>query len=188
MRTTEAIVVAKEAGRRCPHNVRRPSPGPTPTPAPSLLARKKPVVFAPAQNNARHPPPKPHQRSVRDPKIPIGRAKPNQTAPFPPRGFLLTRLSDDGPAPSPARLQRAVVRNPSVYRAIPIDGGPCSCGTAVKPNSGTRGNKNLRCPVLATTCARGSTRSTAWLTSKRSGERSKTARYAGRPCSIDRER
>src|SRR5271166_4305722 len=68
---------------------------------------KNPVVFAPTQNNARHRPPKPHQRSVRDPKIPIGRAAPNQTAPFPTRGFLLTRLSDAGPASRTARLQRA---------------------------------------------------------------------------------
>ena len=34
-----------------------------------------------------------------DPKIPIGRAAPNQTAPFPTRGFLLTRLW------TPARLR-----------------------------------------------------------------------------------
>src|SRR5271166_637666 len=68
---------------------------------------KNPVVFAPTHNNARHRPPKPHQRSVRDPKIPIGRAAPNQTAPFPTRGFLLTRLSDAGPASRTARLQRA---------------------------------------------------------------------------------
>jgi hypothetical protein len=34
------------------------------------------------------------------------------TAPPPHRGFLLTRLSDAGPAPSPARLQRAGVRKP----------------------------------------------------------------------------
>jgi hypothetical protein len=33
------------------------------------------------------------------------------------RGFLLTRLSDAGPASSPARLQRAGVRNPSALRS-----------------------------------------------------------------------
>src|SRR5271166_2808179 len=86
-----------------------------PHPHPPLASSpaKNPVVFAPTENNARHRPPKPHQRSVRDPKIPIGRAAPNQTAPFPTRGFFLTRLSDADPASSPARLQRAGVRNPS---------------------------------------------------------------------------
>src|SRR5271166_234609 len=81
---------------------------------------KNPVVFAPTHNNARHRPPKPHQRSVRDPKIPIGRAAPNQTAPFPTRGFLLTRLSDAGPASRTARLQRAGVRNPSAMEPLAI--------------------------------------------------------------------
>jgi hypothetical protein len=87
------------------------APRPHPPLASSLS--KNPVVFAPTENNARHRPPKSHQRSVRDPKIPIGRAAPNQTEPFPTRGFLLARLSDAGPASSPARLQRAGVRNPS---------------------------------------------------------------------------
>ncbi len=54
------------------------------------------VVFAPPPNNARDPPPKRRKRSVRDPKIPIGRARPNSA--LPPRGFLLTRLSNAGPA------------------------------------------------------------------------------------------
>src|SRR5208337_142566 len=55
-----------------------------PRPHPPLASSpaKISVVFATTQNNARHRPPKPHQRSVRDPKIPIGRAAPNQTAPF----------------------------------------------------------------------------------------------------------
>src|SRR5271157_1292991 len=93
-----------------------------PRPHPPLASSpaKNPVVFAPTQNNARHRPPKPHQRSVRDPKIPIGRAAPNQTAPFPTRGFLLTRLSDAGPASRTARLQRAGVRNPSAMEPLAI--------------------------------------------------------------------
>ncbi len=41
-----------------------------------------------------------------DPKIPIGRAAPNQTAPFPTRGFLLTRLSDAGQVENPAAAYR----------------------------------------------------------------------------------
>jgi hypothetical protein len=60
---------------------------------------KKRVVFAPDDNTGCPPPPPPHGRSVRDPKIPIG--PPSQSAPLPSRGFLLTRLSDAGPAPSP---------------------------------------------------------------------------------------
>src|SRR5208337_1775260 len=94
-----------------------------PRPHPPLASSpsKNPVVFAPTDNNARHRPPKPHQRSVREPKIPIGRAAPNQTAPFPTRGFFLTRLSDAGPASRPARLQRAGVRNPSALRSLGVD-------------------------------------------------------------------
>src|SRR5271166_2001055 len=44
---------------------------------PASSPSKKLVVFVPARHNARHQPPKPNQRSVRDPKIPIGRARPN---------------------------------------------------------------------------------------------------------------
>jgi hypothetical protein len=37
---------------------------------PRILALENPVVLAPAPNNARHWPPKPHKRAVRDPKSP----------------------------------------------------------------------------------------------------------------------
>ena len=57
------------------------------------------VVFVPAQNNPRRRPPKPHERSVRYAQIPIARARP--TSPLPPRGFLLGKLSNAGPAPAP---------------------------------------------------------------------------------------
>jgi hypothetical protein len=55
--------------------------------------------------------------TIRDVTSPLQRLGLNQTAPFPTRGFLLTRLSDAGPASSPARLQRAGVRNPSAQRS-----------------------------------------------------------------------
>ena len=86
-----------------------------PLPYPPLASSppKKPVVFAPDDNSGRLPPPPPHRRSVRDLQIPIGCAQPNRASPS--RGFLLTRLSDAGPAPSPARPQRAGVRNPSAF-------------------------------------------------------------------------
>ena len=73
-----------------------------PLPHPQLASppSKNLVVFVPAQNNAPHRPLKPHERSVRDPKIPIGRARPNSALFL--RGFRT-------PAP---RLQRAGVRNP----------------------------------------------------------------------------
>src|SRR5271157_5586195 len=67
------------------------------------------VVFVPAQNNPRRRPPKPHERFVRDAKIPIGRARP--TCLEPPRGFLLGRLSNAGPAPRTAVPQGTGVRN-----------------------------------------------------------------------------
>ena len=46
------------------------------------------------------------------------RSSPPNRAP-PPRGFLLTRLSNAGPPSSPARLQRAGVRNPSPFCDVP---------------------------------------------------------------------
>ena len=78
-------------------------------------ARRRPL---PPTNTARLRPPPPRARSVRDPQIPIGRARPNSA--LPPRGFLLARLSNAGPAPSPRVLQRAGVRNPSVKRSLRI--------------------------------------------------------------------
>ena len=80
------------------------------------LALEKPRRLRSPENTERRRPAQPRVRSVRDPKIPIGRAAPNPTAPFPTRGFLLTRLSNAGPASSSARLQRAGVRNPSALR------------------------------------------------------------------------
>ncbi len=76
------------------------------------------------------PAPKPHQRFVREPKIPIGRAAPNQTAPFPSRGFPLTRLSNAGPV-EPPRLQRAAVRNPSVKLPFALTGPKTTAGKGV---------------------------------------------------------
>ena len=76
------------------------------------------VVFAPTDKTGRLRPPQPHLRSVRDLQIPIGPAQPNR--PPPPRGFLLTRVSNAGPASSPPRLQRAGVRNPSAKRSLRI--------------------------------------------------------------------
>ncbi len=75
---------------------------------------KKLVIFAPTDNTGRLRPPQPHVRSLRDLQIPIGPAQPNR--PPPPRGFLLTRLSNAGPPSSHPRLQRAGVRNPSAER------------------------------------------------------------------------
>ena len=56
---------------------------------------EKIIAFLPAESNTRHRPPKPHDRSVPDPKIPIARARPNSA--LPPRSFLLGRLSNAGP-------------------------------------------------------------------------------------------
>ena len=72
-------------------------PRPTPRSRASSPSKKL-AVFVPDDNTGRRRSPPPHQRSLRDPKIPIGPAQP--TAPLPPRGFLLTRLSAAGPAPS----------------------------------------------------------------------------------------
>src|SRR5208282_3545131 len=58
-------------------------------------AAKKLSVFIPAANYPRHQTPKSHQRLVRDPKIPIGRAQPNSALPT--RSFLLGRLSNASP-------------------------------------------------------------------------------------------
>src|SRR5208282_6039876 len=58
-------------------------------------AAKKLSVFIPAANYPRHQTPKSHQRLVRDPKIPIGRAQPSSALPT--RSFLLGRLSNAGP-------------------------------------------------------------------------------------------
>ncbi len=82
---------------------------------------KKRVVFAPDDNTGCPPPPPPHGRSVRDPKIPIG--PPSQSAPLPSRGFLLTRLSDAGPAPSPNAPAKG--RRPKPFSLADIaDRGP----------------------------------------------------------------
>ena len=85
-----------------------------PLPYPPLASSppKKPVVFAPHDNTGRLPPPPPLRRSVRDLQIPIGCPQPNRASPS--RGFLLTRLSDAGPA-QPARLQRG--RRPKPFSA-----------------------------------------------------------------------
>ncbi len=68
---------------------------PSPSPSPSSAPDKKPVVSAPDDETDRLPPPPPNRRSDRDPQIPIGRARSNSA--LPPRGFLLTRLSNAGP-------------------------------------------------------------------------------------------
>jgi len=88
---------------------------PRPRSPPACSPSKTLVVFVPAQNNPRHRPPNPHERFVRDSQIPIGRARP--TSPQPPRGFLLGRLSDAGPATRTTVLQGAGVRNPSPIEA-----------------------------------------------------------------------
>ena len=44
---------------------------------------KKRVVFAPDDNTGCPPPPPPHGRSVREPKMPIGPAKPSRASSFP---------------------------------------------------------------------------------------------------------
>ncbi len=87
-----------------------------PRPHPQLASSpaRKLGVFAPAQNNAR---PKPRQRSVRGPKIPIGCDRPNSA--LPPRGFLLTRLSNAGPAvPDDAPAPGAGIRNRQLKRKV----------------------------------------------------------------------
>jgi len=84
---------------------------PRPRSPPACSPSKTLVVFVPAYNNPRHRPPNPHERFVRDSQIPIGRARP--TSPQPPRGFLLGRLSDAGPATRTTVLQGAGIRNPS---------------------------------------------------------------------------
>ncbi len=62
---------------------------------PLVCSRSKTLVaFLPTDITTRLRPAQPRVRSVRDLLIPIGRAAPNQTAPFPTRGFLLTRLSE----------------------------------------------------------------------------------------------
>ena len=106
------------ARRRCPHNVRRPSPGAAPTPAARMLALEKDryLRLSPEQ---RAPPAPKAPRAFHPRPQPIGRARPNRALSSP--RFLLTRLSDAGPAPSPARPQRAAVRNPSAKRATSVD-------------------------------------------------------------------
>jgi hypothetical protein len=86
---------------------------PRPRSPPACSPSKTLVVFVPAYNNPRHRPPNPHERFVRDSQIPIGRARP--TSPQPPRGFLLGRLSDAGPATRTTVLQGAGIRNPSPF-------------------------------------------------------------------------
>ena len=103
---------SRRAHPRRPHPRRKSSSSRLPTRTPAALSL-----------------PPPHRRSVRDPQIPIGRAQPNSA--FPPRGFLLTRLSNAGPAPSPARLQRAGVRNPSVKLPFAMTGPKTTAGKAV---------------------------------------------------------
>jgi len=80
---------------------------------PTLAASsaKELVVFIPAANYPRRQPPKRRQRFVHDPKIPIGRARPNSA--LPPRGFLLGRLSNAGPTSCTTIPEGAGVRNPS---------------------------------------------------------------------------
>ena len=76
---------------------------------------KKRVVFAPHDNIGRLPPPSPHGRSLRDPKIPIAPAQPNRASSsprFPPYEAFGRRPR----AQSQRRLQRAGVRNPSVKK------------------------------------------------------------------------
>ena len=88
------------AGMRCPHDLHRLSPAAAPIPAARILAPKKRVVFAPDENTGPPPPPPPHGRSVRDPKIPIGPAKPNRATSFP--RFPPYQAFGRRPAPSPS--------------------------------------------------------------------------------------
>ena len=80
----------------------RPShPRPRKTPSSSLPPRTMRATGPRSPTSAPSATPNPHR---------LRRAQPNSA-----RGFLLTRLSDADPASSPARLQRAGVRNPSAY-------------------------------------------------------------------------
>ena len=72
------------------------------------------TLGAPTDNTGRLRPPQRYVRSVRDLQIPIGPARPNRapsSSRFPPYEAFERR-----PPSSPARLQRAGVRNPSAQR------------------------------------------------------------------------
>ena len=73
---------------------------------------KKRVVFAPHDNIGRLPPPAPHGRSLRDPKIPVAPVQPN------PRLFLPAVSSLRGfrtPAPRPVPASPAKGRRPKPF-------------------------------------------------------------------------
>ncbi len=61
---------------------------------------KNSVVFAPTENNPRHRPPKTHQRSVRDPKIPIG-SRPTKQRHFLPAVSSLRGFRTPAPRQAP---------------------------------------------------------------------------------------
>ena len=73
----------------------------------------------------------PGRRQPADPPIPIAATRFTIAAP-PTRGFLPRRLSNAGPASSPARLQRVGVRNPSRIRDV----RSLAAGVRVGSNSG----------------------------------------------------
>jgi hypothetical protein len=89
------------------------------------------VVFVSADNNPSRRPRNPDQRSVRDLQIPIGRAR--STSPLPPRGFLLGRLSNAGPA------SRTIVPQGPASKTL----HPSSCSWVGRP-LGRNATKNGR--------------------------------------------
>ena len=72
------------AGGRRPLEVVSPPPTAAPAPGPRILGPNSLVIIVSAAKIARHRPPRRHTRAVRDPKISIGRARPN-SAPTSPR-------------------------------------------------------------------------------------------------------
>ena len=94
----------------------------------------------PADKTARHWPPRQPPRSLRDPQIPIGRAPPHSA--LPPRGFLLGRLSNAGPATTHDRPARGRRPKPFTKPEIQIETLPKE-GRLFSPRSGKRATTPL---------------------------------------------